>query len=704
MKDLHALLVRQLKRHLGDPALLPKVWKGFIETVNDAYREFDEDRYMLERSLELSSQELLQSNSEMRAIIKAFPDLFLWIDREGRILDCKEGSSTNLFIPAHQLVGKRIQNIPDKTIAEKFHQAIQLVRKERAMFSLEYSLTLNDKQYYYEARVLPLLEDQCLCIVRNITERQEAEEALKQSEEQFKKLYEESRKAEEVYRSLIHSSADAIVMYDLEGNVRYLSPAFTQLFGWDQPELEGKKIPFIPESEKEATFFLITEVVHKGKPVHGFESRRLTKDGRILNVSVSASRFDDHAGRPSGTLVILRDITEKKRLEAHFRQTQKMESIGTLAGGIAHDFNNLLSAIMGYAEMCLAEAPKGGKMERRLSRVMQASERAKDLVNQILTFSRQKEQTRKPLQIRPIIKEALKLLRASIPSTIRFQIDITEDTGVILADPTQIHQVLMNLCTNAAHAMQEKGGTLTISITDTAIPKESLSVHADLAAGEYVKLTVSDTGHGMTTDILEKIFDPYFTTKKHGEGTGLGLSLVHGIVKSMDGAIRVTSTPAQGSTFEVFIPRLESDREDSPPPTEDILLFGNETILLVDDEDFVLDMTREMLESLGYTVVPRASSLEALHAFRANPKRFDLVISDQMMPNMTGQELAANIHALNPRIPFILCTGFSTPITEEKARNSGVTAFVYKPVLKQNLSAAIRRVLDVADSSRDNSI
>ena len=370
-----------------------------------------------------------------------------------------------------------------------------------------------------------------------------------------------------------------------------------------------------------------------------------------------------------------------------------MESIGTLAGGIAHDFNNLLSGIMGYTEMCLFETPKGSMIEKRLTRVIEASERAKDLVNQILTFSRQREQAKKSLQIRPIVMEALKLLQASIPSTIHFQIDITEETGVILADPTQIHQVLMNLCTNAAHAMHEKGGTLTIAIANVRIGKKDLSAYSDLMEGEYVRLTVADTGNGMTPHIQEKIFDPYFTTKEHGEGTGLGLSLVHGIVKSMDGVIRVSSTPDEGTTFEVFIPCLEDDPEQVIA-VETALPLGMETILLVDDEDFVLEITREMIESLGYTVIVRTGSLEALNAFRANPERFDLIISDQMMPNMTGQELALNIRAIDPRIPFILCTGFSTRVAEEKGANSGITAFLYKPLHRQGLAETIRRVLD----------
>ncbi|MFZ5570797.1 MAG: PAS domain-containing hybrid sensor histidine kinase/response regulator [Thermodesulfobacteriota bacterium] len=693
MKQLHSLLVRQLKRHFGDPSQLPDDWKPFIELVNEAYREFDADRGMLERSLELSSQELLQSNSEMRAVIKALPDLFLWLDREGTILDCKEGSTTNLFLPAHQLVGKRIQNIPDKNTGEKFGAAVRRVQQEKTMISMEYSLLLNGKRHFFESRLIPLLEDQCLCIVRNITERKETEEALRLREEQYRKLYEETKKAEEVYRSLIHSSADAIILYDMTGHVRYVSQVFTQLFGWTLAELEGRKIPFVPESEADSTAFLIKEVAGRGNPVHGFETRRLTRDGRILEVSASASRFNDHEGKPAGTLVVLRDITEKKRLAAHFRQAQKMESIGTLAGGIAHDFNNLLAAIMGYTEMSLAEAPKNSRIEKRLTRVMQASERARDLVNQILTFSRQKEQVKKPLQIRPIVKEAMKLLRASIPSAIQFQVDIAEDTGIILADPTQIHQLIMNLCTNAAHAMQEKGGLLTIGIRNIRIGKEDLQPHSDLTEGEYVGLTVADTGHGMPPHILEKIFDPYFTTKKHGEGTGLGLSLVHGIVKGMEGFIRVSSQPSAGSMFSVFIPRLETD-EPETVAEEPALPLGHETILLVEDEDFVLDISREILESLGYTVVARISSLDALQAFRSHPERFQLIISDQMMPNMTGLELALNIRNVHPTIPVILCSGFSDNITEEKVREAGISAFLHKPILKQGLAETVRRVLD----------
>ncbi len=693
MKDLHSLLSRQLKRYFGETKQIPDDWKPFIELVNDAYREFDEDRCMLERSLELSSQELLQSNSEMRAVIKTFPDLFLWLDREGTILDCKEGSTTNLFLPADELVGKRIQNIPQKAIGDQFEEAIHRVQREKTMISMEYSLFLKGRRHFYESRIIPLLEDQCLCIIRNITERKEAEAALRQSEERYRKLYEETRKAEEVYRSLLHSSADAIVMYDLEGKVKYLSPVFTQLFGWRQAELEGRKIPFVPESEEESTAFLVKEVALQGNPVHGFETRRLTKDGRILDVSASASRFNDHEGNPSGTLVVLRDITEKKRLAAHFRQTQKMESIGTLAGGIAHDFNNLLSAIMGYTEMSLAEAPKNGKIEKRLARVLQASERARDLVNQILTFSRQKELVKKPLQVRPLVTEAMKLLRASIPSNIQFQVDIAEDAGIILADPTQIHQLLMNLCTNAAHAMQEKGGTLTVRVENIRINKEDRHPHSDLVEGEYVVLTVTDTGHGMPPQLMEKIFDPYFTTKKHGEGTGLGLSLVHGIVQGLEGFIRVTSKQGVGTTFRILVPRLESG-EREVVTEKPVLSIGNESILLVDDEDFVLDMTREMLESLGYTVVARISSLEALHAFCANPERFDLILSDQMMPTMTGLELAVKIRAVRPSVPFVLCSGFSNRITEDKAREAGISAFLYKPILKQDLAETIRRVLD----------
>jgi signal transduction histidine kinase/ActR/RegA family two-component response regulator len=385
--------------------------------------------------------------------------------------------------------------------------------------------------------------------------------------------------------------------------------------------------------------------------------------------------------------------SEQQRLEEQLRHAQKIEAIGTLSGGIAHDFNNILGIIVGYTDLALLEVPEGTSLWRKLNEVIKASSRAKDLVNQILTFSRQREQERRPIQISFIIKEVLKMLRASLPTTIEIRKNINAGLGMVLSDPTQIHQVLMNLCTNAAHAMREKGGVLEVTLSDIDIDSEAAAQHLDLPPGQYQKLMVSDTGHGMDAKVMERIFEPFFTTKGPGEGTGMGLSVVHGIVKSLGGEITVKSRPGEGSTFEIFLPRIKSEIFEEP---EDVALppHGNERILFVDDEEALVGIGQQMLENLGYDVVARTSSIEALNAFRAKPDKFDLLISDVTMPNMTGPELAKAVLHIRPDIPIILCTGFSDSISKEKAKAIGIQEFIMKPIVQREIADVIRRILD----------
>ena len=392
------------------------------------------------------------------------------------------------------------------------------------------------------------------------------------------------------------------------------------------------------------------------------------KDGMIYDVESTASPVRDSSGDIINYVSIHRDITREVKLEAELHQARKMEAIGLLAGGIAHDFNNILAAIMGFTELSLFKIPEDNPVRGNLEQVLKAASRASEVVKQILTFTRQGVQERKPVRIAPIVLEALKLLRSSLPSTIeiRQEIEVMPGEDVVLADPGQIHQVLMNLGTNAGHAMRTKGGTLSVKlsvITDAS----QLSVHPDLKAGPHVCITVSDTGHGMDSAVLERIFDPYFTTKGPGEGTGLGLSVVQGIVKNHNGAITVSSEPGQGTTFSVFLPVLENvDAADAKalqaPPT------GSERILLVDDEEALVDLGKEILETLGYQVTATTSSLDALEIFRAQPYAFDLVITDMTMPSLTGRELAKKIIALRSDTPIILSTGFSDLVTKNKPR------------------------------------
>ena len=367
-----------------------------------------------------------------------------------------------------------------------------------------------------------------------------------------------------------------------------------------------------------------------------------------------------------------------------------MEAIGTLAGGIAHDFNNILSAIIGYTELASLEIPPGSKAKRQLGEVLKGGERAKELVNQILTFGRQTAHEKKPLQIGLIIKEALKLLRSTLPSTIEIQTDISSK-GMVVGDPTQMHQIAMNLCTNAYHAMRERGGVLAVTLKDIDIGLDSQN--PALQPGAYVKLSVRDTGKGITPAHLKRIFDPYFTTKKKGEGTGLGLAVVDGIVRTHGGAITVKSDPGEGTRFDIFLPKVDAKIEQGIKNLQP-LPKGNERILFVDDEEALAAMVQEMLERLGYEVVIRTSSVEALETFRKGLDEFDLVITDMTMPYMTGENLAVELMQTRSDIPIILCTGFSEMIDEEKANAIGIRAFVMKPLVMNELANTIRKVLD----------
>ncbi len=385
---------------------------------------------------------------------------------------------------------------------------------------------------------------------------------------------------------------------------------------------------------------------------------------------------------------------EKQKIAGRLRQAQKMESIGTLAGGIAHDFNNILSAIMGYSEMTLYNLSGDSKARSNLEQVLQASNRARDLVNQILAFSRQSEQTRKPVQISPLVKETLKLMRASLPTTIKIMEQINENGALIEADPTQIHQVLMNLCTNASDAMREKGGALKVDLDRLNLyEKEAALLYPDLNPGIYEMVAVSDTGDGMDAATVERIFDPYFTTKEAGKGTGMGLAVAHGIVKSHGGVINVHSEPGKGTTFQVLLPSIDgvakSEAEELKP-----LPRGEERILFVDDEATLVDLGKQMLEHLGYKVEGKTSSIEALETFRAHPDDFDLILTDKTMPNLTGFDLGKECKKIRPDIPIILCTGFSESTLLLKAGSMGISEIIMKPLLMRDLAGAIRKVLD----------
>ncbi|MCF8130409.1 MAG: response regulator, partial [Deltaproteobacteria bacterium] len=385
---------------------------------------------------------------------------------------------------------------------------------------------------------------------------------------------------------------------------------------------------------------------------------------------------------------------ERREMEKKLFQSQKMESIGTLAGGIAHDFNNILSAIIGYTELALDEVEPGSGIGDYLPEVYTAGKRARDLVKQILTFARKSEEELKIIRVNTIAREVLKFIRSTIPTTIQISKSI-ESNSQIKGNATQVHQVLMNLCTNAAHAMEQEGGVLALSIRDVFIPERITHRNMVLTPGHYMEIRISDTGEGISPDIIDAIFEPYFTTKDPGEGTGMGLAVVHGIVDSYGGKITVDSELNKGTVFTIYLPIIQKHKEDVPHPSE-TLPRGTERVLLVDDEVTIVELGREILERLGYLVTTRTSSLEALERFRSGPDDFDLVITDMTMPNMTGDRLATEMMAIRKDVPVILCTGYSKKISAERVSEIGIKALVYKPLVRANLSKTVRKVLDEA--------
>ena len=409
---------------------------------------------------------------------------------------------------------------------------------------------------------------------------------------------------------------------------------------------------------------------------------------------LTATPIMDDQGKISGIAHFAKDISEQKKLEFQLMQAQKMEAIGTLAGGIAHDFNNILAAVMGYTELAMMDLPQDTPAYAKLAEVARAGKRARDLVAQILTFSRHSETKREPLEMRSIVKEAMKLLRASLPSTLEIKQEISDQPCWVMADPVQIHQVLMNLCINASHAMRGKAGTLFVSLGPEEIGEPRAALNPELRPGAYVHLGVRDTGHGMEPDVVARIFEPFFTTKQVGEGTGMGLAVVHGIVKNHQGAIEVASVLGQGTVFDLYFPVITEEGEIGGAFGDLQLSRGTERILLVDDEPALADLGKQVLEALGYQVQAHGDSREAWERFAADPEAFDLVITDLTMPGMTGAELAEKILALRPHLPVILATGYSDILTEDEAMEMGVREYLLKPVSTGRLAEVVRRVLD----------
>jgi PAS domain S-box-containing protein len=637
-----------------------------------------------------AAEALLASEANFRSLVENAPEP-IFIQTMGRF-SYLNSAALQLFQAdsAAQLVGRPLMD----RVHPDYHAAVRersriLGEEQRPVPAMEQTyLRMDGSQVAVEVAAGPIIyqgHKGALVFSRDITNRKKAEAAMRDSEER--------------HRRIVESSSDAFLLRAGEV-VTYANPAALKLFRANQPgDLIGKRyLDLVHPDDRAVSAERVIKSIGDKEISPPREHRILALDGQVVRVE-SIGGVVKHRGE-NQLFGFFRDITqrtlaeqEKEKLETQLRQAQKMEAIGTLAGGIAHDFNNILSVIIGNSEILdLADAVNPSSKEC-LNQIMAASQRAKQLVKQILAFSRHARQERIVINLKPIVKETIDFLRASLPTTIQLKHYLDPKAGQVLADPTQIQQVLMNLCTNAGHAMEKEGGVLKIELGNVELGEEDGRLDSETEAGSYLRLTVSDTGHGIAPAVLPRIFEPYFTTKEAGKGTGLGLSVVHGIVKTHGGMIKVYSEVGRGTAFKVYLPLAEdlagpAAVEPRPLPT------GNERILFVDDEPALADLSSQMLSRLGYQVEIRTSPVEALEAFRANPQKFNLVITDMTMPGMTGLKLAKKLKEIAPGIPIVLCTGFSDQANEQRAHALGVRAFLLKPIVMRELAEAVRKALD----------
>ncbi len=520
--------------------------------------------------------------------------------------------------------------------------------------------------------------------------RNRTEEALRESEIKNRGLYLEAKKAEEVYRSLLQSSADAIVTHDLEGKTEYINPAFTQIFGWTSEEMKGKQIPFDHESEKESAMAIIKDLVENGTPCKSFETKCRTKDGRLLDVSVSASRHDDYEGRSMGTLFILRDISEKKRLEAQLHYIERMEAIGTLAGGIAHDFNNLMMGMLGNISLILYDIGPDDPYYERLKTVEKLIQSGSELTSQLLGYARKGKYELRPINLNKIIKECSTTFGRARKEIV-IQAELADDLFSVKADEAQIGQVFMNLFINAGDAMPG-GGELFLQ-TMNVTHKEMRGKPYTPRPGKYVMIKVKDNGTGMDQKTITRIFEPFFTTKEVGRGSGLGLASVYGIIKGHGGYVDVESEKGHGSVFSVYLPASEASIR-KPLMISGSIEEGNETILLVDDEEIIIDVGVQLLERLGYTVLEARSGEAAIRIYEENKDKIDMIILDIIMPNIGGGEVYDKIKKIDPNVKVLLSSGYSINGQATEILKKGCNGFIQKPFNMKNISKKIREVLN----------
>ena len=676
--------------------------------------------------LEMQNETLQQSQATLIASQGRYADLYdfapigyFTFDHMGLITQVNLTGATLLGIERGRLGNKPFSLFVTAPWRDTFHRHYRGVLRTGAADTCELQLTgKGGTSFYASVQSVPVRDGEgnltgVRSAVADITDRKRAAELLQKAYDELEQRVQERtaelsdavdmlqseikerRKVEEDLArqaELLNLTHDAIIARDLNHRVFFWNRGAEERYGWSSDEVKGKATngllqTVFPQPWQEIEQELLTKGRWEGKVIH------TTRDGRKIIVASRRALRRDKDGKWIAVLEINSDITEQKRTEEDLLQAQKMDALGTLAGGIAHDFNNILTAMLGFTELAVDAIPSESKAQRHLKTVYEAGLRGRELVKQILAFSRKGEGERKQISLGPLIQETHALLRASLPTTIQMPLTITTGDDYVLADPTQLQQVLMNLATHAAHAMQG-GGQLTIGVSSHTFPPGSPVPDPGMAPGTYVKLTVKDTGTGMEEEVRQRIFEPFFTTKEQGKGTGMGLAVVYGVVKSHGGAVTVQSEVGRGSTFAVFLPRAQKPEVNKEEEKTSALPTGTERILFVDDEEMLVELARDMLESLGYHVTVANHPADAWSLFLEDPSQFDLVITDQTMPDATGVTLAREMLRVREEMPIILWTGYSEVVSADKAKEAGICQFLMKPMVKKELAETIRRVLD----------
>ena len=618
----------------------------------------------------------------VNVILENIPDMIFVKDaRDLRFVRFNKAGEQLLGYSKEDLYGKNDYDIFPKDEADFFIQKDGEVLKSKKPLDIaeEKIQTKYNGEKILHTKKIPILDANgepkyLLGISEDITDRKKAEDALRK------------------YEKITSTSKELMSLLDKNYVYQAVNEAYVAAFQKKREEIVGYSVSDL--SGEEVFAKTVKEKLDRclsGEEIHyqdWFNFPGLGK--RYMDVSYYPYRDKDNS--ISGIVVNSRDITRTFKLETKLQQAQKMEAIGTLAGGIAHDFNNILFPIIGFAEMAMDDLPEDSPLRENLNEILQGATRAGELVKQILTFSRQADQELKPMKLQFVIKEVLKLSRSTLPSTIQIIQDISSNCGQVIADSTQIHQIVMNLITNAFHALQDTGGKIEVTLKEVELERFDLK-DKTMSPGSYACLTIADTGIGMQKSILDRIFDPYFTTKGKENGTCLGLAVVHGIVNSYGGDISVYSEPGMGTTIHIYLPIIKNKLKMKEMKTIATCMGGKERILLVDDEEQIVRMEKKMLERLGYRVTVENSSFQALEKFRSDPERFDLVITDMTMPEVTGIELSKKLFKIRPDIPIIICSGFSEQINGEKAAALGISGYVMKPMIMSELDQKIRNAL-----------